>query len=224
METIRSKYTKEEIEAILAREKFEYHRVNLPYGLHTPGQDRSKILSIIFPDDFRGQSILDIGCGLGYFCFEAEKRNAGRIVGIEYKESRYRQILILKDILNSKIEVVKCNFEEDDYSGEFDYVLLLNVIHHLKDPIKVLRRIASMVKKRFIIEFPTFTDRKLISYRGFFLGRFLNRFPLIGVNYLGNTGSNQTFVFTPSAIYNILWITRSYINPSRCSNRLIKDV
>ena len=33
--------SKEEIEKILREEKFAYHRVNLPYGLHTDGQDRS---------------------------------------------------------------------------------------------------------------------------------------------------------------------------------------
>lgn len=198
------KYTKREIEAILAREKFEYHRVELPYNLHTKGQDRSKSLPIFFPNDFHGQSLLDIGCGLGYFCFEAEKRSAGKVVGIELKETRYRQMLLLKDILGSKVVAVNCDFEKDGYDGDFDYILLLNVIHHLKEPLQVLRRIAHMTRKRFILEFPTFKDRKFKRSAKIFWGSFYNRLPLIGVSSLSNSEIKQTYVFTPTAIRLIL--------------------
>ena len=202
--SMQCKYTKQEIEAILAREKFEYHRIELPYGLHTPGQNRAHSLSVFFPDDFHGQSLLDIGCGLGHFCFEAEKRNAGRIVGLEFKESRYKQLLILKDILNSKIEVVNCNFEKDEYTGEFDYILLLNVVHHLKEPIQVLRQIARMTRKRFIMEFPTFRDTKYKIASRILFGWFYDRLPLIGVGSSTNPWIGQTFIFTPAAIRAIL--------------------
>lgn len=198
------KYTKQEIEAIIAREKFEYQRVVLPYGLHTSGQNRAKTLSIIFPDDFHGQSLLDIGCGLGYFCFEAEKLNAGKIVGTEYKESRYRQLLILKDILDSRIEVVNCNFEKEGYPGEFDYILLLNVVHHLKEHIQVLRQIARMTRKRFIMEFPTFRDIKYKIDSRILFGWFYDRLPLIGVGSSTSPWIGQTFIFTPAAIRAIL--------------------
>ena len=202
--SMQCKYTKQEIEAILAREKFEYHRIELPYGLHTPGQNRAHSLSVFFPDDFHGQSLLDIGCGLGHFCFEAEKRNAGRIVGLEFKESRYKQLLILKDILSSKIEVVNCNFEKDEYTGEFDYILLLNVIHHLKDPIHVLRRIARMTRKRFIMEFPTFKDRRYKINTGIFWGSIYDRLSLIYVGCQTSPSVGQTYIFSPHAIRTIL--------------------
>jgi len=198
------KYSKEEIESILTREKFEYQRVELPYGLHTSGQDRTKSLSIFFPDDFHGQSLLDIGCGIGFFCFEAEKRNAGRIVGIEAKETRYRQFLILKDILGSKVEAVKCDFEKDGYTGEFDYILLLNVTHHLKEPIQVMRRIAQMTRKRFIMEFPTFKDRRYKKETGIFWGSIYDRLPLIYVGSPSSPGVGQTYIFSPPAMHAIL--------------------
>ena len=35
-------YSKEQIEKILEKEHFAYHRINLPHGLHTPGRDRSR--------------------------------------------------------------------------------------------------------------------------------------------------------------------------------------
>src|SRR5581483_11679778 len=75
-------YSKEQIEKILAKEDFSYHRVNLPFGLHTPGRDRSRTRDLIFRESLAGKSVLDVGSALGYFCFEAEARGASRVVGV----------------------------------------------------------------------------------------------------------------------------------------------
>src|SRR5215831_14498747 len=84
-------YTKEQIESILREEDFEYHRVNLPYGLCTPGMDRSPTSDLIFTESLVGKTVLDVGCGLGVFCFDAEARQASKVVGVELKESRLRK-------------------------------------------------------------------------------------------------------------------------------------
>lgn len=83
-------YTKEEIEKILKEEDFEYHSVPLPYGLCTPGDDRSPTRDLIFPESLAGKTFLDVGSALGYFCFEAERRGASRVVGIELRSNRLR--------------------------------------------------------------------------------------------------------------------------------------
>ncbi len=36
--------------------------------------------------DLRGQTVLDIGCGSGIYCFEAARRGADRVVGIDLAE------------------------------------------------------------------------------------------------------------------------------------------
>ena len=39
-----------------------------------------------FPDSFEGETVIDIGCSIGAICFEAKKRGAKRVVGIDYRK------------------------------------------------------------------------------------------------------------------------------------------
>jgi 2-polyprenyl-3-methyl-5-hydroxy-6-metoxy-1,4-benzoquinol methylase len=196
-------WTKEAIEKLLASEDFKYHRVPLPFGLATPGQDRSDTAALVLPNSLAGKSVLDVGCALGYFSFEAERRGAARVVGIELRDDRFRQANRLKDVLGSRVEFVQRNVLTDDLGGPFDIVLLLNVIHHLAEPMSALRRLAAATKERLVVEFPTFRDEKFARSAGIrFPGRY-DALPLIGVSSLAK-GTDQTFVFTPEAIRRVL--------------------
>src|SRR5580765_5162991 len=191
-------FTKEQIEQILRDEPFEYHRVELPFGLHTPGRDRSATRDLIFPESLQGKSVLDVGCALGYFCFEAEARGASRVIGTETRESRVRQALRIGQIRGSRVEFRLADIERVPIEGRFDYVLLLNVLHHLRDPLSVLRHLAAITNERFVIEFPTLADPKFRKASGTVFAGLLNRLPLIGVG--SPTMADQTFLFSPRAL------------------------
>lgn len=201
---MKSKYSKTEIQRILAENKFEYHRVRLPYGLSTPGEDRSSTFSRIFADSLDSKSVLDIGCANGYFCFEAEALGATRVVGVELMDNRYKHALLLKEILESNVEFIQQDILNETLAEKFDYVLLLNVIHHLKEPMLGLRKLASITKEKLVIEFPTFKDPKFRKYSKIRFPFIYNKLPLIGVSSLQNRHVDQTFVFSPKAITNIL--------------------
>ena len=196
-------HTREQIETILREEKFAYHRVDLPHGLHTPGQDRSATRDLVFPASLDGRSVLDVGCALGYFCFEAEKRGAARVVGTELKDNRFHQALRLREILGSKVEFHARNVIEEPLAEQFDQVCLLNVIHHMPEPMRALRALAEMTRSRLVIEFPTFHDEKFRKNCGILFPWLYERLPLIGVSSMAKE-TDQTFVFTPGAIRRIL--------------------
>lgn len=196
-------YTKKEIQMILAQTKFAYHRVDLPYDLHTPGRDRRPTAQLIFQTSLRGKSILDIGCALGALCFEAEKRGAHKIIGVELDESRYSQALLLKKILNSKVDFIKGNILQIQLEEKMDYVLLLNVLHHSPEPFQLLRYLVSVTNEKLIIEFPTFSDPKFRQTRSLHIPWLFNQLPLIGVSSLRKQ-VDQTFVFSPMAIKQVL--------------------
>ena len=74
------RWTREQVEELLATETFRYHRIDLGYGLATEGRDRSNTARQIFPDDLTGKSVLDLGCSEGALCFEAARRGASRVL------------------------------------------------------------------------------------------------------------------------------------------------
>jgi 2-polyprenyl-3-methyl-5-hydroxy-6-metoxy-1,4-benzoquinol methylase len=193
-----SNYTRKQLEELLKKRKFSYHKVNLPYGLHTPGADRSETRDLILPESLTNKTVLDVGCALGYFSFEAEERKAKKVVGVELKDDRFRDAMLLKEIKNSKVDFLKRDIVTDPLDESFDYVLLLNVIHHLREPFRAIRQLASITSDRLIIEFPTFADRKFRKTVNIKFPALYNRLPLIGVSSM--PGADQTFVFTPSAI------------------------
>ena len=49
------------------------------------------------------RSILEIGCGYGLYCFEAEKYSSKKILGLELKRERFLGANVLKTIKNSQV-------------------------------------------------------------------------------------------------------------------------
>ena len=60
-----------------------YHKIELPFGIVTPGW--APIVPSIYkiPDNLNGKRILDIGAWDGYWTFEALKRGAKEVVAID---------------------------------------------------------------------------------------------------------------------------------------------
>jgi SAM-dependent methyltransferase len=188
---------REESVRLSQEDQLGYDGLELPSGLRTRGQDRSTTPNLIFPESLTGKSVLDVGSAHGYFCFEAEARGAARVVGVEVSEERYGHALRLKDIKGSKVEFIHRDIVLNPLDEQFDYVLLLNFLQHLPDPIRALRHFVSITKERLVIEFATRADRKLQTTLESALPQDYENYPLVGV---GSGG----FFFTPSAIQRIL--------------------
>lgn len=152
--------TREQVQAIVDRFPFErYGRVNLPYGFHTKGLDRSPAKEIIFPKSFQHKTLLDVGSAYGYWCFEAEALGAEKVVGLEVKPARLARAKLFKNVRESKAEFRNEDITKLQLEGEFDYVLVLNVLHHLPNALEVLDFLRSKAKEKLIIESP-------IAFRG----------------------------------------------------------
>ena len=53
------------------------------------GEDLKPTANCIFPNDLKGKSVLDIGCHYGYYCHEAKRRGAGKVLGVELNPPLY---------------------------------------------------------------------------------------------------------------------------------------
>lgn len=136
----------------------------------TPGMNQETedtFLNLGLPKDLSGKTVLDIGCWDGYYSFECEKRGAERVVANDYyiwndlpisgddkSFSNDRGFDLAHKVLNSRVEKLVAPVEElnPDTHGVFDYVLMLGVIYHAKNPIQYMEIAKSMCKDTLIIE------------------------------------------------------------------------
>jgi SAM-dependent methyltransferase len=124
-----------------------YDKQNLPYqsmdGLSDGVRKTDKrVVLMNLPDDFRGRSVLDLGCNTGAFCFEAKKRNAGKVVGLEFS---LRPLLIAQQInldKNLNIQFHKLNLNDgvlnlasEIGAYKFDYLFALSIWKHVYDKV-----------------------------------------------------------------------------------------
>jgi len=143
-----------DVDDFIARTEFSgYQRITLPDGRVIPGADRSPTADLVFPADLAGKSVLDVGCFYGFFLHDAVRRGARRAVGIEADPERFRISSTLAPLWNGKIEVHEGLLEQVTLKEKFDVVLFLNVLHHVGDPLAVMRKLATLCRGTLVVEF-----------------------------------------------------------------------
>jgi len=200
--------TAQQAKALATQPGMEYQQVLLPHGIKTSakgyehvGSGRNNTFLQMRDRSFVGRSVLDIGCALGDILFHAERYGAGKLVGIEMKESRWNAATQIGHMLYSKAEFILGNFMDISFKSSFDDVLLLNVIHHVPDFRPFLEKSVKLTKERLIIEFPTLKDPKFQSMSP--VPGDLDHLPLIGVSSK-RPHVDQAFVYTRAGLERIL--------------------
>jgi tRNA (mo5U34)-methyltransferase len=136
-----------------------WHQIELPDGSVTPGKDRSaeKLAGLHLPD-LTGKTVLDVGAYDGYFSFAAERLGAARVVALD--SYVWRQPLgkagfeYVRDVLGSLVEDVEMDVLDisPERVGEFDVVLFLGVLYHMRHPLLALERVAAVTKQQLVVE------------------------------------------------------------------------
>jgi tRNA (mo5U34)-methyltransferase len=121
-----------------------YHQIEIRPGIVTPGVNSSAVTlrHLDLPDNCTGIRVLDIGARDGYFSFELERRGAD-VVAIDYMDPAETGFPVARELLGSNVEYVVDNVYRlsPERHGEFDLVLFLGVLYHLRDPLLALDRI-----------------------------------------------------------------------------------
>jgi len=203
-------WSRDQIEQLLRSESFDYQSIPLPYGLNTgTGHDRSSTAKIILPQDMSGQSFADIGCSLGFFCFEAKRRGASRSMGLDFASENVRRGRLLADVQGLPVEFRQYDIDHESLDETFDHVICLNVLHHLVNPILGLDRLIAATRRQLTLELATFGahDRRKLGI-GWLQQRFLSRSPSVLVAS-GTAGEGvKQFYITQVAIENLLRFRR----------------
>ena len=140
--------------------------------------------------------LLDVGCGNGIIaCFLKEKVN--QIHGVDNSRQN------LKEAKKRGLKVKNIDLDEEDLPYEdnfFDYVICLDVIEHIKEPIDLLKKIYRVLKRsgRLILSAPN------IRFSNHLLRLIVNgRFPITSLDPTGYDGGHIHY-FTFSDLKDLL--------------------
>jgi len=164
-------YTNQEINEIKRKLKKEfsywYHKIDLGYGITTPGFDYDtlwdNIRRVRKKINYKNKTVLDIASFDGMWAFEAEKLGAKDIVATDCLYRSFKNFLFCREILGSRcipyynvspynlFERLNVFFEENydnekPYERMFDIVQHLGLFYHLRDPFASLSQARSCLK------------------------------------------------------------------------------
>ncbi len=133
-----------------------YHSIELPggqviQGSQTIEQLRTRVAQFPLPEDLRGKTVLDIGAWDGWFSFEMERRGA-RVTAVDCIEQP--GLLLAKERLRSRVDYRVMDVYElsPESIGQFDIVLFLGVLYHLKHPLLALEKVCALTRELACIE------------------------------------------------------------------------
>ncbi|MFO0687856.1 MAG: class I SAM-dependent methyltransferase [Myxococcota bacterium] len=234
----RGRWPREAIEDLIRRERFDYQRIELPHGLATDGEDRSSTADAIFPPDLTGRTVLDVGSNLGFFCFEAARRGARRVLGVDVDPENVRKARLLADCLGLDVEFRVLDVEKDPIGEDFDYVLAINLLHHLRNPLATIETLVERTRTRLALEvaglgrherrklgLPAWRSRILGASPIVYVGRGSTSPPPPGKSRRSGFGG-QRFFFSSDSLVNLLryqrcTFARVEVEPSRHKQRYV---
>lgn len=151
------------IKSRIAEEPYWFHRMELPGGVVTPGWSDPKIDKLPhfgLPADMTGMRVLDIGNAEGFFSFEAEKRGAAEVIGIENYPPMARKFEICRAALGSRARTYMASVYDlsPTVFGTFDLVMYFGVLYHLRHPILSLQKIATVCTGTVLLQTATCPD------------------------------------------------------------------
>ena len=139
-----------------------WHSIDLGSGIITPGRvDNLGTLGRIgMPGRLDGKTVLDVGAWDGFYSFEAERRGASRVLATDSYSwggggwGTKAGFDLAREALGSKVEA--CQIDAMDLSpervGQFDLVLYLGVLYHMRHPLLSLERVFSVTGSQLILE------------------------------------------------------------------------
>ena len=121
-------------------------------------QDPRKILG---PYVEEGMTVLDIGCGPGFFSVDLARMvgESGHVIASDLQEGMLQKLRkkIQGTEFEKRIRLHKCEEDEIGVSEDVDFVLAFYVVHEVPDQEKLFNEIKSILKPKgqvFIVEPP----------------------------------------------------------------------
>lgn len=96
------------------------------------------------PEDFKGKTVLDCGCGKGRHLRVAAQFGTSQIVGVDLSEAVDVAFANTRDLKN--VHVVQADIYRLPLKGNFDLAYSVGVLHHTPDPGKSFQSMTQQVR------------------------------------------------------------------------------
>ncbi len=132
----------------------------------------------LFGGSLRGQRVLDLGCGTGFWALHAMDAGADFVLGVDAERTHIEQASLVfeaKGIDPAHYRFEHANFFECDLSAPFDVVLCLAVMHQVSKPVELFELMTGLGPEIIVVEtellrvassfFEVSTQRKPVDHR-----------------------------------------------------------
>ncbi len=154
------------------------HHTEFLFGRSKLPPDETAALAAI---NWKGKTVLDVGCGTGLMAYEVARRGGKRVVGIDYSRD---------GIAHARAQYSHANLEyrcEDvaDHHGRYDIIVSLGTLEHIDDPLSTLKQLKRMLTPKGML---VLTSPNWLNPRGYILQTLLQLFDapitLADIHYL----------------------------------------
>ncbi len=157
-------------------------------------------------------NLLEIGCAAGFF-LDAAKKEGFHVKGIEQEESNARYALkkLSLDVNVSSFESVQ--FPEN----HFDIIVALNVLSHLRDPLRFFEKVNSILKSDGLFVFETGNKAEMKSkWRGEILGE-----NWLTPEHLYHFSDNSLAILVNKAGFKVKTLAKTHVVDHLLSKRVL---
>lgn len=100
-----------------------------------------------------GERVLDLGCGKGELAFDLAERGGAEVVGVDVHEPYLR--FARERFRHPRLRFVQADLLEYEPEGQFEAVVLSNVLEHIAPRAELLARIAQRIRPaRLLVRVP----------------------------------------------------------------------
>jgi len=104
------------------------------------------------PTDLRGKTVLDIGCNAGFYSIQMKQRGAERVLAIDTDDTYLEQGRFAAEVSGVNIEFRNMSvYRLAELREQFDLVLFMGVLYHLRHPLLALDLIHEHVVKDMLV-------------------------------------------------------------------------